>query len=74
MEGILLNVLGESTSQSNLTCPLMPLKALDEHMWFLQANTIKKTTSHTYATGAQDYITFCISHGIPLDPTPETLS
>jgi hypothetical protein len=74
MEGVLLNVLGRSTSQSSSICPPMPLKALDEHMWFLQANTIEKTTSRTYATGAWDYITFCISHGILLDPTPEMLS
>jgi hypothetical protein len=27
-----------------------------------------------YATGARDYINFCIAHSLPLDPTPSTLS
>ena len=36
--------------------------------------TIKKSTTKTYKTGARDYITFCNNHGLSLQPTPLTLS
>lgn len=74
MEGMLLNALGGLTTCSSLTCPAMPLKALDEYVQFLQVNTIKKMMFCIYATGARDYIMFCGLHRIPLDPTPEMLS
>ena len=74
MESVLLNALGGPTSFAKLTRPPMPLSALDKRTRFLQANAIEKSTSRGYTTGARDYIKFCMSHRIPLDPTPETLA
>ncbi|THU91098.1 hypothetical protein K435DRAFT_555066, partial [Dendrothele bispora CBS 962.96] len=36
--------------------------------------SIEESTRSNYATGARDYIRFCTSHNLPLDPTPSTLS
>jgi len=74
MEGVLLNALGGPETFSKLARPPMPLSVLDERVYFLQANAIEKSTSSGYATGARDYIKFCLSHGIALDPTPDTLA
>ena len=74
MEGVLLSTLGRPKKFSGSARPPMPLTVLDEHVCFLQANAIEKSTSGGYATGARDYIKFCLSHGISLDPTPETLA
>lgn len=52
----------------------MSLKELDDRAHFLQVNAIEKSTSRGYITGARDYLHFCISHSIPIDPTPQTLS
>jgi hypothetical protein len=74
MERVLLNMLGGPTSSNRSVCPPMHLATLDECVHFLQASAIEKSTSCGYATGARDYITFCITHALPLDPTPETLA
>lgn len=52
----------------------MALDDLDSWVLHLQTNAIEKTTAAVYATGARDYINFCLSHHLPLDPTPQTLS
>ena len=54
--------------------PSLSLSILDEQLKYLQSNAIKLTTWKGYATGMCDYITFCLNHSLPLDPTPETLS
>ena len=52
----------------------MKLSDLDDRMLHLQANAIEKSTVKGYATGARDYITFCMSHHLSIEPTPETLA
>lgn len=52
----------------------MDLKDLDEHTLFLQIQAIEKSMARGYATGARDYIRFCLKHKIPMDPTPNTLA
>jgi hypothetical protein len=52
----------------------MWLEALDDRVRFLQVNAIEKSTTKGYATGACNYITFCMNHNLPLDPTPSTLA
>jgi hypothetical protein len=73
MEGVLLSALGGPGSPHQVR-PVMELSDLDAQARFLQVNSIKKSTVKGYATGAQDYISFCIAHSLPLDPTPSTLS
>jgi hypothetical protein len=52
----------------------MGLADLDARALYLQVNALERSTSKSYATGARDYINFCILHSLPLDPTPTTLS
>jgi hypothetical protein len=52
----------------------MELSDLDNRTHYLQASSIEKSTAKGYATGARDFISFCITHSLPLDPTPQTLS
>jgi hypothetical protein len=52
----------------------MNLDDLDQRAIHLQVNAIEKSTVNGYAIGARDYITFCLNHNLPLDPTPKTLS
>ena len=52
----------------------MDLADLDACALYLQVNSIECLTSKNYATGAHDYINFCMLHSLPLDPTPTTLS
>ncbi|KAF8218767.1 hypothetical protein L208DRAFT_1469637 [Tricholoma matsutake] len=52
----------------------MDLTDLDARALHLQVNSIEHSTSKNYATGARDYINFCLLHSLPLDPTPTTLS
>lgn len=72
MEQVLLNVLGKSSHRT----VRQPMSSADLEAWTLhvQAESIEKSTASCYATGARDYIYFCSSHGLPLDPTPQTLS
>jgi hypothetical protein len=73
MEGVLLNALG-GPGMPRQVRPPMALSDLDARARFLQVNSIEKSTVKGYATGARDYISFCIAHGLPLDPTPSTLA
>ena len=52
----------------------MELADLDTCALHLQVNSIERSMSKNYSTGARDYINFCILHSLPLDPTPTTLS
>ena len=52
----------------------MNLEAIDRRALHLQINSIERSTVKNYATGARNYISFCVSHSLPLDPTPQTLS
>jgi hypothetical protein len=72
MEGVLLNVLGGSSAHK--TRPVQDLADIDSRAAFLQSASIEKSTSKGYQTGARDFITFCMNHHLPLDPTPLTLS
>ncbi|KAF5376460.1 hypothetical protein D9615_008600 [Tricholomella constricta] len=73
MEGLLLSALGGSGA-SRSTRPAVDLASLDEYARHLQVSALEKSTALGYATGARDYIRFCISANLPLDPTPLTLS
>jgi hypothetical protein len=73
MEGVLLNSLGGG-KRPRTTRPRMELSDLDNRTHYLQASSIEKSTAKGYATGVRDYISFCITHSLPLDPTPQTLS
>lgn len=68
-----MSVMGAGSTSRSLR-PRMALSELDARTRFLQANAIERSTSKGYRTGARDYVTFCLNHDIPLDPTPETLS
>jgi hypothetical protein len=52
----------------------MSLGDLDKRALHLQVNAVEKSTVQGYATGARDYITFCLTHGLSIEPTPQTLS
>lgn len=73
MEGALLTVLGRP-STPQMVHPAITLSALDKCIAFLQANAVEKYTLLHYSTGTHDYISFCINHHLPLDPTPQTLA
>lgn len=72
MEQVLLNVLGESSRKT----ARQPMSSADLDAWTLhvQSESIEKSTASCYSTGARDYIAFCSSHNLPIDPTPQTLS
>ena len=74
MERVLLNALGGKRTAPRVPRPPMELADLDARALYLQVNSIERSTSKNYATGARDYINFCILHSLPLDPTPTTLS
>ena len=73
MEGVLLSILGEGCA-SRVSRPQMELVDLDTRTRYLQVNSIERSTAKGYATGAHDYVNFCITHTLSLDPTPQTLS
>ena len=72
MEGVLLSALGELEPRS--ARPPSKLKDLDSRVLHLQTHALEKSTVSGYATGARDYLRFCLIHHIPPDPTPQTLS
>src|SRR5882757_3846910 len=74
MERVLLSALGGLPSAPRVARPPMDLADLDTRTLSLQVNSIEHSTSKNYATGARDYINFCLRHSLPLDPTPTTLS
>ena len=73
MEGVLLSSLGRGNCQRT-THPQIELSELDSRTHFLQANSIEMSNARGYTTGAHDYISFCVNHSLPLDPTLQTLS
>ena len=73
MEGVLLSSLGGG-SCPHTTCPQMELSDLDNRTNYLQASSIEKSMAKGYATGAHNYISFCVKHSLTLNPTPQTLS
>jgi hypothetical protein len=73
MEGVFLSALGGGHTP-RVPRPQMGLADLDNRTHFLQASAIEHSTRKNYATGARDYILFCVNHNLPLNPTPETLS
>ena len=74
MEGVLLSALGGHEKASSCARPPMDLADLDNRTLFLQVYAIEKATVNGYATGAHDYIRFCINHSLPIDPTPQTMA
>jgi hypothetical protein len=74
MESVLLSALGGRRTAPRVPRPPMELADLDARALHLQVNSIERSTSKHDATGARDYINFCILHSLPLDPTPSTLS
>ena len=72
MECVLLSALGGR--HAHVARPPMDLAEMDALALHLQVNAIERSTSKGYATGARDYVNFCILHALPLDPTPTTLS
>lgn len=73
MESVLLSALGGRNATRGAR-PFMGIDLLDDRVRFLQVNSIEKSTSKGYGTGARDYISFCLTHSLPLTPTPLTLS
>ncbi|KAG7440244.1 uncharacterized protein BT62DRAFT_911001 [Guyanagaster necrorhizus] len=72
METILLTALDKHAPC--IACPAFSLSLLNEHVLFLQAHAIKLRAAKSYATEVHDYIQFCITHALLLEPTPLTLS
>jgi len=50
------------------------LERLNYERSILLGMSIDRSTSATYSSALNSYLTFCKSHGIPVDPTPQTLS
>jgi hypothetical protein len=71
MERVLLSALGGKRTSARVPRPPMELADLDARALHLQVNSIERSTSKHYATGARDYINFCILHSLLL---PTTLS
>lgn len=74
MESMLLSALGGQCCTPHSARPPMDLANIDSRALHLQINAIEQSTIKGYATGARNYINFCIVHSLPLDPTPQTLS
>ena len=74
MEAVLLDALGGQSFHLKTARPPMSLAALDERTLHLQTNAIEISTAKGYATGARDYIKFCLLFSLPLKPTPQTLA
>jgi hypothetical protein len=72
MEGVLLSTLGELAPRP--ARPPSKLEDLDTRVLHLQTHALEESTVGGYATGARDYLRFCLIHHIPPDPTPQTLS
>ena len=50
------------------------LERLNYERSILLGMSIDHSTSATYSSALNSYLTFCKSHGIPVEPTPQTLS
>jgi hypothetical protein len=67
-------VLGGQGASRRSARPCVDLDCLDNRALALQVLAIERSTAKGYATGARDYIRFCLSHSLPIDPTPKTLA
>ena len=75
MEGVLLNLFsGNDGLVVHHSRPQVSLTDLDSRLSLLQANALDRSTVHGYATGARDYLCFCLQHHLTFDPTPLTLA
>ena len=74
MEEVLLSVLGIQSTHRRTVRPPMSLESIDDCALHLQVNSIEISTIKGYATGARDYISFCLKFSLPLTPTPQTLA
>ena len=75
MEGALLNFFGRNNGLlSHHSCLQASLTDIDKQLAFLQANALDRSTIHSYSVGARDYLHFCLTHDLPLHPTPLTLA
>ena len=71
---VLLAALGEHSNHPQVAQPSLSLSSLDARTLHLQTNSIEISTIKAYATGAKDYIQFCLCYPLPLTPMPKTLS
>ena len=76
MEGVLLSALGGhgKRRRASRARPRMDLNDLDNRTLWLQVNSIEKSTIKGYTTGGHDYLNFCLTHSLPIDPTPKMLA
>jgi hypothetical protein len=74
MEEVLLSILGGQSGHRRIVRPPMSLESIDDRALHLQTNSIEISTVKGYATGAWDYISFCLKFSLPLTPTPQTLA
>jgi len=74
MEEVLLSILGGQSHHRQTVRPPMSLESIDNRALLLQTNSIEISTVKGYATGAWDYISFCLKFSLPLTPTPQTLA
>jgi hypothetical protein len=56
------------------TRPALSLEDIDDRVRFLQVHAIEESTCKNYITGARDYLRFCATHGLSIEPTPSTLA
>jgi hypothetical protein len=73
MERELLTLLG-GLSRSSSSRPILSPSDLEARTRLVQANAVETSTTKHYVTGARDYISFCINHNLPIEPTPATLA
>jgi hypothetical protein len=52
----------------------MSLAAIDARLRFLELHSIESSTERGYLTGFRDFRNFCTQHGLPINPTPQTLA
>ena len=57
-------------TMGGMSHPPLDLSLLDERVTHLRSNAIELGTWKGYSTGARDYIKFCNTHSLPLDPAP----
>ena len=50
------------------------LERLNYERLILLGMSIDQSTSTSYSSALNSYLTFCKSHGLPVEPTPQTLS
>lgn len=73
MEVALLRSLSSPRRSAIERRPVL-LEDLDARVALLQSSAVENSTKRGYITGVRDYCSFCVSHSLPLDPTPQTLA